>query len=126
MDGKKILIIDDSEVLCQTIKAMIEENSNYEVQVETKANLGLAAAKQFNPNLLIIDILMPDIDGVSLAIHFKEDPATTEIPIMFLTAIAQEGDFIFGNVFGGYHVISKAVSTDKLIEAINKNINKTQ
>jgi len=115
MEKKKILIIDDSEILCQTIKAMIEENSSYEVEIETKASLGLAAAKQCNPDLVIIDILMPDIDGVSLAIHFKEDPATSETPVMFLTAIAQKGDFIFGNVFGGYHVISKDVSTDKLI-----------
>ena len=125
MAKKKILLVDDSETLCQTMKAAIEENGPFEVFVETNPNLALAAAQQCSPDLIILDILMPKIDGVTLAVHFKGDPALGDIPIMFLTALAEEGNFIYGNVFGGYHVASKGISTDNLIEVINKNLSKS-
>ncbi len=126
MDKKKILLVDDSETLCQTMKAVIEENGPFEVCVETNPNLALAMAQQCGPDLIILDILMPKIDGVTLAGHFKNDPCLKEVPIMFLTALVEEGSFIYGNIFGGYHVTSKGISTDKLIEVINKNLQRTQ
>jgi len=126
LEKKKIMIVDDSEILCESMKAKIEGNGPFEVRIETASKLAVAAAKNYGPDLIIIDIMMPEVDGVSLSIFLKNDIVTAEIPVMFLTAIAQEGDFAFGDVFGGYQVLPKDVPTDRLIKCIHQNVNRKQ
>ena len=125
MKKKKILVIDDSDILCNTLKARLEANGPYTVRAEIKGNLTLSAAKNFLPDLIMLDILMPDIDGVSVAMALKKDPSIKGIPIIFLTAIAQNEDVQEqGNTFGGYHVLPKSIKTSDLIKCITENLNK--
>jgi len=125
MEKKKILIIDDSKPLCQMMQAMLQENGPFEVRAESNPNLAIAAAGNYQPDLIILDILMPEVDGVTVAIHLRSDPILKDIPVMFLTAVAEQDDLIFGNKIAGYQVVTKDVSTEKLIEAINKNFDGT-
>ena len=126
MDKKKILIIDDSESLCEMMKAVIEGNGSFEVCTEINSSQALVRAKEYGPDLIILDVLMPEMDGVTLAVHLRSDPQLKEIPVMFLTSLAKEGDFIFGSVFGGYHVLSKGASPETVIEAIQANLAKKE
>jgi len=124
MDKKKILIIDDSEVLCETMKSMIEGNGPFQVQTEMDSTKALQKVKEFRPDLIMLDILMPNVDGITVAVHLKNDAELNKIPVMFLTALAEEKDLIFGNQLAGYYVATKDSSKDKLFDAIDKNLSR--
>jgi len=120
MEKKKILIIDDSGVLCETMQSVIEGNGPFEVETETDSIKALEKIRGYRPDLIMLDILMPNIDGVTIAVHLKNDQELKDIPVMFLTALADEKDLIFGNTIAGYHVATKDSSKDKLFELIHK------
>lgn len=123
MDNKKILIIDDEKDFTKLVKMNLEATGKYEVRVENKGALGFEAAKQFNPDLILLDILMPDMEGSEVAAQLSQDNATRDIPVIFLTAIVKESDIKGGDGFiGGRHFLAKPVSADKLIAVIERTL----
>jgi len=122
MGKKKILIIDDSGVLCETMQSMLEGSGPFEVHTEMDPRLALQKVREYRPDLIMLDILMPNIDGITIAVHLRNDQQLKDIPIIFLTALADEKDLIFGNTLGGYYVATKDSSRDKLLEVINQFI----
>ncbi len=106
--GKKqtILIIDDEPVniklLAQTLK------DDYEIAVATSGSQALERAdKQPLPDLILLDVMMPDIDGYSVCKKLKSSPATKEIPIIFITAKTDDKDETRGLEFGAVDYIKK-------------------
>jgi CheY-like chemotaxis protein len=123
MGKKRILLIDDEENFTKLIKFSLEKTGRYEVRVENKGALGFAAVKEFNPDLILLDILMLDMDGSKVASQLKEDEDTASIPIVFLTAIVDEKEVRdMDGVIGGHPFISKPVDIAQLIDIIEKNI----
>lgn len=121
----RILIIDDEKDFTDAVKLNLEDSGAYEVMTENKGVNALAAAKSFRPDLILLDIIMPDIDGGAVLTKLKEDPATTAIPVVFLTAIVTESEVNLKDSFiGGHPFIAKPVTTRQLVECIEKNINK--
>lgn len=119
MANKKILIIDDEEDFTKLVKMNLEATGKYEVKIENKGALGLEAARQFKPDLILLDILMPDMEGSDVAAQLSEDRETENIPIIFLTAIIKENELKGNDGFiGGRHFVAKPVSADKLIAVI--------
>lgn len=123
MEKKRILIIDDEENFTLLVKLNLEESGKYEVRRENKGSLGLIAAKEFKPNLILLDILMPDIEGSEVAAQLKEDPNTKDIPVIFLTAVLRQKDLAHqGSVMGGHPFIAKPVSIEQLLVVVEQNI----
>jgi CheY-like chemotaxis protein len=123
MDKKRILIIDDEEDFTQLVKLNLEQTKRYEVWVENKGAEGLEAAKSFNPDLILLDIIMPDLEGSEVASRIKNDAETKDIPIVFLTAAATKEEVSSsGGIIGGHPFLAKPVSTQELIDCIDKNI----
>ncbi len=122
MEKKKILIIDDEEDFCQMIEFNLEDSGKYEVKIETKGKEALAAAKEFKPALIFLDIVMPDVPGDEVAQQLKADEMTKDIPVVFLTALVS-GDEVASQdgVIGGNPFIAKPVPIEKLIDCIEKN-----
>ncbi len=123
MSKKRILIIDDEKNFTDIARFLLKESGKYEVMTENRASLGLVAAKQFKPDLILLDIVMPEMDGGSVCIGLKGDEDTKNIPVVFLTAIAEqkivdESD----GIIGGHPFIAKPVTREKLIDCIEKNI----
>jgi DNA-binding response OmpR family regulator len=83
---KKILIIDDEEDFAYFIKANLELISNYEVIVCTKGKKGLKAVARQKPDLVLLDILMPGMDGFEVLKRLKKSEKTMKIPVIMLTA----------------------------------------
>ncbi len=75
MSKKRILLVDDEESLCRVLKLNLEETGEYEVKTETRGTRALAIARDFKPNLIILDFVMPDIDGGSLLNQLQADNA---------------------------------------------------
>jgi len=126
MAKKKILIVDDEPALCRSLKLNLEETGDYEVMTETKGTNAKNVANQFKPDLIVLDFIMPDMDGSEVANQLQRDPGTNSIPFIFLTAIASKEDTgEQGDIIGGNFFLAKPVTTQLLVEAIEKNIGST-
>jgi len=117
---KKVLIIDDEPMLTSVVKTNLEATGNFQVKYVNKAPLGLAMAREFQPDIILLDILMPEIDGASLARKLSQDKATKDIPIIFVTAVAKAKDVnATDGCIGGRPFVAKPFETNELIRAIN-------
>ncbi len=123
--AKTILIIDDEVSITKMVKLNLEQTGKYKVETENKGLSTLATAKRCKPDLIILDVMMPGVDGGSVAFQLKEDPETKSIPIVFLTAaVTEEETASKGGTLGGHPFIAKPVSLEKLIAFIEKHIRK--
>jgi len=118
---RKILIIDDEVDLTMLVKLNLEKTGRYEVRAENRALNGLSAAREFRPDLVLLDVMMPDLDGGDVLAQLKDDASLKDIPVVFLTAtvlkeeIAKKGGFI-----GGYPYIPKPFRSEVLLNCIEK------
>lgn len=123
MNRKKILIIDDEEKFTKYVKLNLELTSKYVVRVENKGSRGLEAAKSFKPDLILLDVMMPDMDGSEVAAQLKEEEICKNIPVVFLTAIVTKQEiYEKGSDIGGHPFIAKPINLTNLISSIEQNI----
>ena len=113
----KILIVDDETGFTKlTTLAM----SDFEMREENNPSRALETARSFRPDLILLDVVMPDLDGGDIAAQLRADPALKDVPIIFLTAIVTEKETQKHGQFGGYPFILKPVTPEKLTESIRK------
>lgn len=123
MAKKRVLIIDDEEGFTQLVKMNLEATGKYEVRTENKGSLGFVAAKQFKPDLIFLDLIMPDMGGGEVSYQLKSDEDTKTIPIVLITAfMAKDEAVALSGIIRGHQVIAKPVETEELIDVIEKNI----
>ena len=122
----KILLVDDEKSLCRVLKLNLEETGRYEVQTESKGTNALNAALAFKPDLIVLDFIMPDMDGGDVLQQMEGHPLLRHVPVIFLTAVATKEDTQDqGTVIGGHYVIAKPVSVEQLTEAIERKLKET-
>src|SRR3954468_4827361 len=117
MKKHKILIVDDEASFTKLTRMTLSE---YEICEENNSGKALETARKFNPDLILLDVVMPDFDGGDLAAQFRADPALKDVPIVFLTAIVTEKETEKRRLFGGYPFIAKPVTPENLAESIEK------
>ena len=117
---KKVLLIDDEEDFCFFVKSNLEKSGEFEVAYVTDAHEGINAARKNQPDLILLDILMPKMGGSEVAEVLSVDPQTKGIPFIFLTAVVTEAEIGLGALkkIGGQDFIAKPVDTKKLIGCI--------
>jgi two-component system, OmpR family, alkaline phosphatase synthesis response regulator PhoP len=120
---KKILLVDDEVDILEFLKYNLEQD-NFEVLVSTNGKDALKKISQ-NPDLIVLDIMMPEMDGFELYQQIKKNKVYQDIPIIFLTAKSGETDEIKGLDLGASDYIQKPISPKKLIARIKSNIRKT-
>ena len=86
MDRKRILIIDDEEDFCSLVKIALDTRGDFEVSIATNGNDGIELAKIEKPDLILLDITMPEIDGFQVLEKLKKNKSTMAIPVVMLTA----------------------------------------
>lgn len=125
MGKKRILIIDDEVVFTRILKYNLENTGTYVVRIENRGARGLAAALEFQPDLILLDIIMPDMDGGEVASQIKAHERVKHIPIVFFTAaVLKEEVDAKGGVIGGYPFIAKQVSVAAVLECIERYLGK--
>jgi len=97
-EKRKILLVDDEVDLTELLKATLEKTDKYEVRVQNRGSRGLDSAKLFKPDLIVLDISMPDMDGAEVAQMMMGDEEVKKIPIEFLTSIVTDEDVKSGVV----------------------------
>jgi CheY-like chemotaxis protein len=123
MEKKRILIIDDEESFTRLIKLNLEQTGNYEVKTENRGALGLPTAKAFKPDLILLDVMMPEVDGGDVCYQLKNANETRNVPVVFLTAaVAREEVEKSSGSIGGHSFIAKPVEIEQLIDVIEKTI----
>jgi CheY-like chemotaxis protein len=123
MERKRILLIDDEVMFTQLLKMNLEQTGRYEVRVENQGGRGLVTAREFQPDLILLDIIMPDVDGGQLAAQIKDDPALRDVPIIYLTAIVSKQETAaHAGVIGGNAFIAKPVNTKEVMACIEAHM----
>jgi CheY-like chemotaxis protein len=118
MEAKRILIIDDEPSMTRMIRVTLEMTKRYQVREENQAMHALAAAREFKPDLILLDVIMPGIDGGELARRIKADSALNDVPVIFLTGTVTKKEAAEGAVTAGYPLLSKPVSLKSLVECM--------
>lgn len=123
MEKKKILIIDDEENFGKLVKKNIEQTGEFEVYTATNGEDGINLLRETRPDLVLLDIVMPGMDGADVAAQIREDKSIKDTPIVFLTAIARADESDSQESFTkGYALLSKTVTVKELIACIKENI----
>ncbi len=114
----KILVVDDEPEITEIIEAFLD-NAGYKVKVENTPNKAVELAKQLKPDLILLDIMMPGVDGYTICNRLKEDPAMTNTPVIFLTGKDSKDDQGRSFQSGGDMFIKKPFSCERLLEIVN-------
>lgn len=120
---KKILIIDDEADFANTVKLSLERTGEFEVKTENKGSEGHITAKEFRPDLILLDVMMPDADGGDVADRIRADITLKDTPIIFLTgAVTKDETVSMGGVSAGYPILAKPVAAEDLLRCIRNNL----
>ncbi len=118
MDKKKILIADDEPSIRLTIRRMLEKD--YIVLEATNGEEAVDIAKAQKPDIILMDLMMPKMDGYTACSEIKADQATTEIPVIILTVISHEFNKKFAIEMGADGYITKPFSADELLRQVKQ------
>jgi two-component system, OmpR family, response regulator len=122
---KKILVVDDEASMTRMLRRNLEGTGKYEVRTENSGEAAVAAARMFHPDFILLDVMMPGVDGGEVAARLKEDKALANIPVVFLTAIVkQEETAPTGSNIGGCEYLAKPVKTEDLVACIERHLGK--
>jgi DNA-binding response OmpR family regulator len=116
-DKKKVLIIDDSSTICAILETALSEKG-FEVMVCRDAKCGIKSAEEVPPDIILLDLILPDLPGEEVCRQIKRNPQTENIPVVMLTAKSDEVDRVIGKVLGADAYIPKPFQMEELFERI--------
>ena len=123
MAKKKILVVDDEASLTRMLRRNLEATGKYEVREENSGVHAYKTAREFQPDMILLDVMMPDMDGGAVASKIQDDENMKHIPIVFLTAILKKEEAgSTGGKIGGRTFLAKPVKVDDLIACIEKEL----
>ncbi len=121
---KRILIVDDEVGFTRLLKMNLEKTGKYDVMVENRSPKAPLAAKIFHPDIILLDIVMPEMDGGDVASQIHADPELANIPIVMLTALVDRDDTSPGSVAqsGALDVLAKPVDLEILLRCLEEKL----
>lgn len=117
----KILVIEDETAIRNNLARFLRAEG-YEVLTAENGALGVAAAREHHPHLIICDIRMPELDGYGVLAELRQSTATARIPFMFLTASADRAERRIGLAQGADEYITKPFKLPELLAAIKRRL----
>jgi CheY-like chemotaxis protein len=123
MEKKRILLVDDDISFTRMLKLNLERSGTYEIRIENAGSQAVTTAREFKPNLILLDVIMPEVDGGDVAAMLKEDPILKNIPVVFITALVSGEENVSGGLIrSGYRFIGKLASEKEMIQCIEENL----
>jgi len=114
MDPYSILVVEDDEIVARTIERCLR-GGEFRVRLANSGVEGLRTARREVPNLVILDVIMPGMDGYAVCREMRSDPVLVDVPILFLTAKTKDEDKINGFTSGADDYLGKPFNVDELI-----------
>jgi DNA-binding response OmpR family regulator len=126
MSKKRILLIDDEPDFTNLLKLFLEKTGDYDVKEENRGEHALAAARAFRPDLILLDVMMPDTDGGQVAARLMADAKLKDTPVVFLTAVVaeEEAKRRQGRI-GGRPFIAKPAGPEEILSSIEEHLPKS-
>ncbi len=122
-EKKRILVVDDEVAFARLLKMNLEKTGQYEVRTENWPEDALQAAREFKPNLVLLDIVMPRMPGGNVAAAFQADPEMKDTPLAFLTGVLKTSTIAENdNTIGGLPCLSKVTKLDDMIQFIEQHL----
>lgn len=117
MPGEKVLVVEDN-VMNMELALVLLTQAGYNVLQATNAETGIALAKSESPDLILMDVSLPGMDGLTAVSALKSDPTTKEIPIIVMTAHAMRGDDTKAMEAGSDGYLSKPINTREFLQMV--------
>jgi len=123
MITKRILVVDDEQSITRLLKLNLEKTGFYTVREENLGARAVEAAREFQPHLILLDVMMPDLDGGDVAAALQGEPLLKDIPIVFLTAAVKPEEIkARDGVIGGFPYVAKPLNLKGVMKAIEKHL----
>lgn len=122
--AKKILIIEDQAPMRRNVALMLQMEG-YETCVAENGRVGVEVARKEKPDLVLCDVMMPELDGYGVVQALRQDPAFATTPFIFLTAKSDKGDVRIGMNFGADDYLTKPVVRDDLLAAVQTRLSRS-
>jgi len=122
-DGRStVLIVDDDAFSSRILKTLLEKTGRYSVSLETDGSKAMEVATRMHPDMIFLDIVMPGVEGTTLAYRMRADPALKETPIVFLTGIVPKETSNPHRMLGEFPFIPKPIDVDEVIRCLEANL----
>jgi CheY-like chemotaxis protein len=118
----RILIIDDNRDFTHSAKLALERAGRYSVWEENEPVRAHQTAQRVKPDLILLDIVMPETDGGQVAARIESDPTLHRIPVVFLTALVTKAEVRSGLEIQGHPFLAKPISIPELVAGIERNL----
>ena len=123
MKKKRILLVDDEPKFTRMFRINLEKSVSYEVKEVNDSKQAVAVAEQFKPDLAVLDVMMPGMDGGDIDARFKRHPFLKDMPVLFLTAAVAQGEAgRQGYRSGGLLFLAKPITLAALVESIETTL----
>jgi CheY-like chemotaxis protein len=119
---RRILIVDNDRDTTRLVKILLEKTGRYSVLEENDAARAHQSAQNFRPDLILLDIVMPETDGGEVAAQIQADPELRRTPVIFLTALVTETETKAGLRIQGHPFLAKPINIPELINGIEENL----
>jgi len=120
----KILVVDDDENIVKTVKIRLEETGGYQVITASDGQEGLEAAKAHNPDLILLNVMMPHLNGIMATLRLKGTEQTKSIPVIIMTGIKERDEMILAKHVGAADYITKPFESADLLKKIERLLSK--
>lgn len=118
-DARRVLVVDDEPSFTRMIKLNLESTGHYIVETINESRRAFEVAREFAPDIILLDVVMPEMDGGDVALNLRNRSATKKIPIIFVSAMVSQQESKKGFYqSGGEHFLAKPVDKDTLCGAI--------
>jgi len=120
---KRILVVDDQSDITRLLKHGLEQTEDYAVREENDSRAALAAAEEFQPHLILLDVMMPGMDGGELATSLRASAKLKSVPIVFLTAaITNEEVAERQGQSGGWPILAKPFAIPDVVACLERHL----
>ena len=122
MPKKKILVVDDEPGVTRLLKFALEKTGVYEILCENQGARAVPTIRTARPDLLILDVNLPDTGGGEIVAAIKSDAVLRRLPIIFLTGNVSSDEAEAGLTISGYPALAKPINMEKLLQCIEKSL----
>lgn len=113
----RVLIVEDDPSIVQSLEFLLRAEG-YDTRCEMRGDTALAAVQEFHPNLLVLDVMLPAIDGFEVCLRLRADPATRPIRVLMLTARGRDQEIARGRAAGADDYLTKPFATRELLDRV--------
>jgi CheY-like chemotaxis protein len=117
--AKTILLVDDSAMICHVVSQILKD-SGYKVLTARNGKEGVDMAKKCNPNLVIMDVEMPVMNGIDATIQIKSEPMTAHMPVLMFTSLSSEEDIARAKQAGCQGFLGKPICKAALKDEVER------